>query len=142
MHMTARIKLPGLLAAFVLLLGAGSATAQTAISLVSNTGQTAHPNLTFLNFDYAQAFTTGSRSDGYKLTRVDLRMRSGTGTPTYTVRIHSDSSNSPGTSVGTALAQQGTVPSTAGLVRFNAPGAGIDLTADTRSSLLRGVMHC
>ena len=58
-------------------------------------------------------------------------MNSGSGTtPTYTVSIRSDSSNSPGT--GLTLVQQGSLPSTAGLVRFNAPGSGIDLDADTR----------
>ena len=59
-------------------------------------------------------------------------MSSGGGTtPVYTVSIHSDSSNAPGTSLGT-LTQQGSLPSTTGPVRFNASGDGIDLAANTR----------
>ena len=122
-----------LAAAFVLLLGAGAAQAQTAVKLVSNTGQSSA--FSGINVDYAQAFTTGSNDAGYagyKLTRVDLRMSSGGGTtPVYTVSIHSDSSNAPGTSLGT-LTQQGSLPSTTGPVRFNASGDGIDLAANTR----------
>ena len=129
-----------LAAAFVLLLGAGAAQAQTAVKLVSNTGQSSV--FSGLNADYAQAFTTGSNDAGYagyKLTRVDLRMRDGGGTtPVYTVSIHSDSSNSPGTSLGT-LTQQGSVPSTTGPVRFNASGDGIDLAANTRYWLVLDV---
>lgn len=129
-----------LAAAFVLLLGAGAAQAQTAVKLVSNTGQSSA--FSGINVDYAQAFTTGSNDAGYagyKLTRVDLRMSSGGGTtPVYTVSIHSDSSNAPGTSLGT-LTQQGSLPSTTGPVRFNASGDGIDLAANTRYWLVLDV---
>ena len=66
-------------------------------------------------------------------------MSSGGGTtPVYTVSIHSDSSNAPGTSLGT-LTQQGSVPSTTGPVRFNASGDGIDLAANTRYWLVLDV---
>ena len=116
----------GLAAALAMLLGfAAPAQAQTSVKLVGNTGETS-TNVNFV--DYAQAFTAGSSSAGYKLTRVDLRMNSGTGgtAPTFTVKIYSDSSSLPGTSLGT-LTQQGSLPSTAGLVQFNASGSGIDL---------------
>ena len=66
-------------------------------------------------------------------------MSSGGGTtPVYTVSIHSDSSNAPGTSLGT-LTQQGSLPSTTGPVRFNASGDGIDLAANTRYWLVLDV---
>ena len=119
-----------LAAAFALLFGTGAAVAQTTVGLASNTGQASAP--IGIDGDRAQAFTTGSNYAGYRLTGVDLRMSSGSGTtPAYTVRIHPDSSNSPGTSLGT-LARQGSLPSTAGLVRFNASGSGISLAANTK----------
>ena len=111
--------------------------AQPVVGLVSNTGQV--PGGTSgLDGDRAQAFTTGSNYAGYKLTRVDLRMNSGSGTtPAYTVSIHRDSSNAPGT--GLTLVQQGSLPATAGLVRFNAAGSGIDLDANTKYWLVLDV---
>ena len=56
-----------------LLLAAGAAGAQTSRKLVSNTGQTDAGTATLAN-DHAQAFTTGSHTRGYKLTRVDLEI--------------------------------------------------------------------
>jgi len=115
--------------ALALLLGVGAAQAQTSEKLVSNTGQTDSKFPEDFRYDHAQAFTTGSHAAGYTLTRVDLKV-SHTGTmPTYTVRVHEDSSNQPGTDLGT-LTNPASLPSTAGLVQFTASG-GIDLAPNT-----------
>ncbi len=119
-----------LTAVLVLANTAGPAQAQTTGKLVGNTGQTSVGTSNFL-VDRAQSFTTGSSNEGYKLTRVDVRVQAGTGTaPTFTVTVRSDSSSRPGTSQGT-LTQQGNFPSTAGQLQFNAAGTGIDLSANT-----------
>ena len=82
--------------------------------------------------DHAQAFTTGSGRDGYQLTQVDLEMSLSAGSvpPPYTVKIHADSSGSPGTALADGtLAQQGTVGATAAKIRFASDG--VELDADT-----------
>ena len=115
----------------LLLPAAETAQAQASVKLVSNTGQgsTTTPN-DFLS-DIAQAFTTGSNSGGYRLTRVDLELRHTSGAqPTYSVSIHTDSSGSPGTSLGT-LTNPSSLPSSFGLVQFTASGKGLDLAANT-----------
>ena len=119
-------------AAFSLLLAAGAAEAQTSVKLVGNTWA---PTTNLVNVrnnnDLAQAFTTGSSFAGYKLTRVDVRMLGGSGsTPIYEVTIRSDSSGSPGASLGT-LTNPSSWPSTAGPGRHDAPSGGIQLKADT-----------
>ena len=116
--------------AFALLLGAGTAQAQTSVKLVSNTGQEGtHLNLAA---DFAQAFITGSDFRGYWLTRLDLPARHISGTvPTFTVKIHSVTETGfPGSSLGT-LTRQGSLPSTVGPVQFTASGAGIKLDPNT-----------
>ena len=115
------------------LFAAAPAQAQTAIKLVSNTGVTGSATGSNMNADVAQAFTTGSNAQGYKLTAVDfiIRQLSATSTPTYTVKVHSNSSGAPGTSLGT-LTNPSNLPSNVNqLARFSASGGGIDLTADT-----------
>ena len=98
-------------------------------ALVSNTGQTDF-EFTFAN-DFAQAFTTGSNSAGYTLTRVDVFMKAGTANPTYTaVGIHADASGVPGDSEG-ALTTPGNPPAAKGAVQLAASGAGIALDANT-----------
>ncbi len=88
------------------------------------------------HFDYAQKFRTGSAAGGYRLTRVDIRTLGGSSAgPTHSVSIRSDSSNPPGTSLGT-LTNPGSWPSTAGLAEFTAPSGGIALKADTDYWLL------
>ena len=88
-----------LVAALALLLSAGFAEAQSSVKLVSNTGQADHTAApTFFN-DHAQGFRTGSNPDGYTLTQVDVPMTFTLSTatpPTYTVKIHSESSGGPG----------------------------------------------
>ena len=112
-----------------LLLSAGAAQAQSSVKLVSNTGQAQGGNASFIS-DYAQAFTTGGDSVGYRLTGVDLRRWAVAGaTPIYTVTIRQDASGSPGSVVGT-LTNPASVPLSASNVRYAAPGGGIDLDAN------------
>ena len=99
---------------------------------MGNTGESVTTELHW-TFDFAQKFTTGDASDGYKLTRVDLWVKqpaSGT-PPTYTVSIHSDSSGDPGTVRGTSLTNPASFPTTAGLATWTAPSGGIDLDRNT-----------
>ncbi len=100
--------------------------------LVSNTGQPVVASKFGFTADYAQAFTTGSHSSGYTLTSVELNLAS-TGTQAiFTVTLHADSSGTPSTtSLGTLTTTTTTLPSTFGLVQFDAPGTGISLTAGT-----------
>ena len=120
-----------LAAAFALLLAAGAVQAQTSELLVSNTGQTHNAHSDF-RWHLAQAFTTGSASLGYKLTRADLRLQLAQGAqPTYTVEIYSeDSSGNPDTSLG-ALTTSTSLSAGWQNVQFTASGDGIDLAADT-----------
>ena len=117
-------------AALVLLLPgvAGAAQAQTPIELVGNIGQPHHGFGSLYSRDHAQAFTTGSNAAGYKVTSVDLafHVTNNSTTPTYTVTIRSDSSSSPGTSLGT-LANPASLQH--GVNSFTS-SAGIDLEAD------------
>ena len=118
------------LVALALLLGTGTAQAQTA-KLVSNTGQTDDASGAIFTSDHAQSFTTGNHANGYTLTRVDMELAStSTPVPTYTVRIQDSSSSRPGTILG-ILTQQGTLSGTATLVQFTASGTGIVLDPDT-----------
>ncbi len=95
---------------------------------VSNLGQTTGSTFSF-SFDLASSFTTGSESSGYLLTRLDIHMNNVTGTPGYSVSIWSDSSDFPGSSVGTL-----TKPASlsAGLNSFTASGNGIKLNPGTK----------
>ena len=113
-----------------LLLGAGAAQAQTSVKLVGNSGQTLFGSAKLHLNDVAQAFTTGSTSAGYKLTSVDLFLAAGTNThPTYTVRIQTNASGSPGNIIlGTLTAPTSIV---SGSNTFTASGAGIRLSANT-----------
>ena len=78
------------LVTLALLLGAGAAQAQTSVTLISNDGQANSTSPASFGNDNAQAFTTGSNTDGYKLTRVEIRITSmNPGQPTYTVEIWS-----------------------------------------------------
>ena len=101
-------------------------------ALVGNTGQTPKSTPDDFTFDHAQPFTTGSNSGGYRLTGVDLRLSHASGTlPTYTVSIHRDSSDEPGSALGT-LTNPASLPSSVSNVRYTAPGAGITLAANTK----------
>ena len=106
--------------------------------LVSNLGQSSNPGIqgtTYdgnFTFDRAQRFTTGSNSGGYKLTGVDLRLKSSATTaPVYSVTVQGDSNSLPdGTSLGT-LTTSSTLSSSYALVGFEASGVGIGLAAST-----------
>ena len=120
-----------LAAILALLLGTGAAQAQTSVKLVGNTGQTTHSSTSFQN-DGGQAFTSGGNAAGYKLTAVDLDLFDPGGTPpNYAVRIVSDASNNPGTTVLGTLTNPASL-STGSSNRFTADGAGIDLNPDTQ----------
>ena len=125
---------PALLAlGTAVLLSAAPAEAQTAVKLVGNTGQTQNNVGAGFHNDFAQAFTTGANAGGYKLTRVDLRLRNSSNiSPSYSVKIFSNSSGSPGSSLGTltnpsSLTGSGSFQN----FQFTASSDGIDLAAST-----------
>ena len=96
--------------------------------LVSNLGQLSAGNGSLLDFDQAQAFTTGSISDGYTLRSVEIDMETiGENATTFTVSIHSNNSGAPGASLGT-LSNPASVASD-GVYAFTT--RGIALAADT-----------
>ena len=94
-------------AAFSLLLAAGSAEAQTSVSLVDNTGQSTSDIVGFdAHADYAQGFTTGSHGGAYKLTSVGIDVGLGnpsnTTEPDYSVSIFSAGADGfPDSNLGT-----------------------------------------
>ena len=103
------------------------AAAQTAISLISNTGQTDGDFGGLHSFDQAQAFTTGANAAGYTLTGVDIDFAAYSGTDSYTVSIWTEVSGSPGVSVGNL-----TSPSSLTDTALNSyTTSGIDLAAST-----------
>ena len=98
-----------------------TAEAQTATTLVSNTGQSSHENYT--RRAYSQRFTTGSNEDGYTLTGVDVVSASSTG---FTAQVCGVDS---GTLFPTSTCTELTRPDTfaVGTMSFTAP-ADIPLT--------------
>ena len=105
-------------------------TAQTIITLVSNTGQADGDSGNLGAFDQAQAFTTGGHAAGYKLTGVDIEFNTivVANTASYPVSIRNVASNGhPGTSVGTLAS-----PASLAANAMNSyTSSGIDLTAST-----------
>ncbi|MYK85860.1 MAG: hypothetical protein F4025_05520, partial [Synechococcus sp. SB0669_bin_7] len=107
--------------------------AQAQTTFVKNTGQTTVSNtLQSFTRDTAQAFTTGGNAAGYKLTSVVFKFRTlYNNSPSFTVAIYTNSSGSPGNSLGTltnpALSAGDYVEYT-----FTASGQGIDLEANTQ----------
>ena len=111
---------------------AAPAQAQTATKLVGNTGQQGTGTGSFSQGDIAQAFTTGSHAGGYRLTRVDFQIRDGTTTaPTYSVRIHTESSGRPAGRISTLTNPARLPRGNNQLARFTHSGGGINLTANT-----------
>ena len=127
------------------LASAGPATPQATVAppsgpnkLVGNVAQpvaSGYP-VTFKR-DVAQQFTTGRHPGGYTLTHLDLAIENrGATAPSYSVTIHAPRSSPdrnygkstlPGDVLGT-LTNPGSLPrGGGGLVRFTAPGNGIDL---------------
>ena len=86
-----------------ILIAAQPAVAQSVTVLVSNVGQADGNSGSLVDFDQAQAFTTGSNSRGYTLTSVEIEMLSNTSDAAslFTVSIHANSSGAPGGSLGT-----------------------------------------
>ncbi|MDE2883889.1 MAG: fibronectin type III domain-containing protein, partial [Chloroflexota bacterium] len=114
--------------AFMALLVEQPASAQTTVTLVSNTGQT-DGGAGSLHLDHAQAFTTGNNSAGYKLTGIDLKLEdTNDSTTTIEITIHESSSDLPGTSLGT-LTKSGSLADNA--VNSWTTSTGIDLAAST-----------
>ena len=116
-----------------LLLVAGAAHAQTSARLVSNIDVTGTGSGSSLRAkDIAQAFTTGSDDDGYKLTSVRVRLTpytTGSTPPTLSVGIYSSSaSNLPDSLLGTLT---GPASLTHGNNVFTASGRGLTLAKST-----------
>ena len=135
----ARIRVLPLLLACAALLGASAAWADT---LVSTTGQSGKGGFTLVNNDLAQAFTTGSETNGYQLTGAKVRWAdtSATGDPpdiklpgaTATVTaIVTDGLGSTATTVAT-LTNPGTWSE---ISEFTAP-SGTTLSANTTYYLI------
>ena len=124
-----------MLAASVLaVLPAGRADAQQAAqTFVANTGQSG-PAGTHLEYDFAQAFTTGSNSAGYSLRSVGVEfatIQSGFSSSSLTASIHADSGGSPGSSLGTLTNPASFPVSTSDQTLTFTSSAGIDLAANT-----------
>ena len=108
------------------------AEAQTTQTFVSNTGQADGANAN-LSSDLAQAFTTGTNSAGYSLRSVDVEFAvidSGFNSSDLTASIHTDSSGSPGSSLG-SLTNPSSFPASASDQVLTFTSAGIDLAANT-----------
>ena len=99
------------------------ALAQT---LVSNLGQGFHDHGSLIDFDQAQAFTTGGSSGGYALTsvQVDMLVSVGVNPQGFTVSIHSNSGGAPGTRLGT-LTNPASLPNNA-VYTFNTTGIALE----------------
>ncbi len=124
-----------LAAALFVLLSGGTETAsaqQATQTFVANTGQ-ADGAATSLSNDYAHAFTTGSNPGGYSLTSVAVEfasIHSGFSSSSLTASIHTDSSGSPGSSLGT-LTKPASFPVSSSDQTLAFTSAGIDLAAST-----------
>ncbi len=111
---------------------AEQANAQTPQTFVANTGQ-ADGAAASLSNDYAHAFTTGSNPGGYSLTSVAVEfasIHSGFSSSSLTASIHTDSSGSPGSSLGT-LTKPASFPVSSSDQTLTFTSAGIDLAAST-----------
>ncbi len=104
----------------------------SASTLIKNTAQTVS-GVNAFDHDYAQAFTTGSHSDGYKLTSVKLflELKASVTPLTYSVAIHEDSSGAPATAALGTLSGGTSLSSPIRLETFTASGTGISLAAST-----------
>ena len=123
-----------LLAGLAVLALAVPVQAQTSVQLVSTLQQTSSnsPGV-FTSFDSAQAFMTGTDTNGYKLTSVDLSLSVGPSASgwVYSVSVWSaDASGNPNASLGTltnpAFTAGNDVTHT-----FTTTGTGIDLLTST-----------
>ena len=75
---------------------------EATVALVSNMNQTTQGSANSTTQDGAQAFTTGTNSLGYTLESVQISLTvGGSPFPAHTVSIWTESSNNPGSSLGT-----------------------------------------
>ena len=93
-------------------------TAQTTITLVSNTGKSTSGNRSPDTKDLAQSFDTGPVSGGYNLASIVLDFSSTPGSSTLTVTVRQDDSGSPSSTVLHTLTNPATY--TTGLNEFSA----------------------
>ena len=125
-----------LAAALFVLLSGGTETAsaqQAAQTFVANTGQSSLAG-THLEYDFAQAFTTGSNSAGYSLRSVGVEfasIHSAFSSSSLTASIHADSGGSPGNSLGTLTNPASFPVSSSDQTLTFTSSAGIDLAANT-----------
>ena len=114
---------------------AASASASPAGSLVKNLNKSAVSIGSGTNIvanDAAQAFTTGTNTEGYKLNFVILGvgLASGATAPTdFSVKVCNDSSSAPGSACDTLTGPDSLAGGGADV--FTASGAGLDLSAST-----------
>ena len=106
---------------------AGAIVPLADVTLISNLGQSAGGGGDFSN-DQAQAFTTGSNSGGYSLTKVVINSSLGVAAD-FTVSVHENDSGAPGTSLGTLT--KPTLPASAAAGSYEFTHSGIDLAAST-----------
>ena len=128
---TVYVPVPVLAAFCAVLLFAGVVKPAYAQVLVSNTGQTRTGNYNAIANDFAQEFTTGSNTAGYRLTSIEVKFESGLSARNVkpSVKINLSNNGVPeGTTLG-ELTKSGDL--TAGLNRFEAPADGIELEANT-----------
>ena len=106
------------------------ASAQTTQTFVSNVGQTEF-GVGNLNIDVAIAFTTGNNSEGYSLRSVGVEFDSinNMDSSWLTASIYTESSGSPGSSLGTLTNPAFTNSSSDQVLTFTS--TGIDLSANT-----------
>ena len=97
------------------------------VTLISNLDQSRAGGGVFNN-DQAQAFTTGSNSGGYSLTKVVIESSLGADAD-FTVSVHENDSGAPGTSLGTLT--KPTLPATDTTGDYEFTHSGIDLAVST-----------
>ncbi|MDD9994843.1 MAG: SwmB domain-containing protein, partial [Dehalococcoidia bacterium] len=95
--------------------------------MVSNTGQTSGTTGN-AGFDHAQAFTTGSHTQGYRLTGITVSFASVGSHTDWAVELWSNSGSAPGSRLAT-LTKPATVSN--GVNTFFFPGGSFDLDAGT-----------
>ena len=106
---------------------AGAIVPLADVTLISNLGKFRNDGGNFTN-DQAQAFTTGSNSGGYSLTKVVIASNL-SASANFTVSVHENDSGAPGTSLGTLT--NPTLPATGEAGNYEFTHSGIDLAAST-----------
>lgn len=120
-----------LIALAAILLGGATASAQTPTShtLIKNTDQTNSFALAF-NEDFALPFSTGTNTNGYKLTSVAVVASFSAPTQTMATTFSVSIRTGSGTSVGSSVGSLSGSTLTAGTNTFSS-SSGIDLNANT-----------